>query len=200
MGTLATGLLCGAVQDRLGAEFSGRYGNDHHRRHRYGLHRGGGHLQLPHRKHSPCDRAARRLLFRFAVVRPGERRLAMRAVFFEIGKHEVMPCQQPITFAESRGRRILSRPLAFGCPSTITLRRRYVISHSPATRTLTTSSLLAGLATGQGVLWISGRPRRSRRRPRRSTIKHCGIGFGPDRCSHGLRPRSLRAGRCEYEA
>ena len=155
--------------------------------------RGRPFANLPHCKHSPCDRAARRLLFRFAVVRPGERRLAMRAVFFEIGKHEVMPCQQPITFGESRGRRILSRQLAFGCPSTITLRRRYVISHSPATRTLTTSSLLGGLATGQGVLWISARPRRSRRRPRRSTRKHCGIGFGPDRCSDGLRPRSLRA-------
>jgi hypothetical protein len=59
----------------------------------------------------------RRLLFGFAVVRPGERRLAVRAIFFEIGKHEVVPCQQPITFAESRGRRILSRQLAFGRPS-----------------------------------------------------------------------------------
>jgi hypothetical protein len=104
--------------------------------------------KLPHCKHSPCDRAARRLLFRFAVVRPGERRLAMRAVFFEIGKHEVMPCQQPITFGESRGRRILSRQLASGCPSTITLRRRYVISHSPATRTLTTGELARRIGDG----------------------------------------------------
>ena len=96
----------------------------------------------------PATERAVRLLFRFAVVRPGERRLAMRAVFFEIGKHEVMPCQQPITFAESRGRRILSRQLAFGCPSTITLRRRYVISHSPATRTLTTGELARRIGDG----------------------------------------------------
>jgi len=186
--------------DRSGAEFSGRYGNGHHRRQGYGLQRRGRHLQLPHCKHPRCDRAGRRLLFGFAVVRPGERRLAVGAIFFEIGKHEVVPCQQPITFAESRGRRILSRQLAFGRPSTITLRRRYVVSHSPAPRTEQRMSLLGGSATGQGVLWISVRSRRSRRRPRPSRGKHCGIGFGRTDVFMvcGLAP--LHAGRSGYEA
>jgi hypothetical protein len=65
-----------------------------------------------------------------------------------------------------------------------------VVSHSPAPRTEQRMSLLGGSATGQAVLWISVRSPRSRRRPRRSRGKRCGIGFGPDRCFHGLRPCS----------
>jgi hypothetical protein len=53
----------------------------------------------------------------------------MRAILFEIGEHEIMPRQKPIAFAEFCGRRTLCRQLAFSRPGTITLRRRYVISH-----------------------------------------------------------------------
>src|SRR5690348_1739847 len=93
------------------------------------LHRGRRHLYLPHCKHPPCDRADRRRLLGFFILRPGERRLAMRAIFFEIGEREIMLCQEPITFAELGRRGVLGRQLAFSRPGAITLCRRYVISH-----------------------------------------------------------------------
>jgi hypothetical protein len=115
------------------AEFSSRYRDYGHRRHGHGLHGRCRRLQLPHCKHPRCDRADLCFLWGLVVLRPGKRRSAMRAIFFEIGEHEIMPRQEPIAFAEFRRRRILGRQLAFSRPSTITLRRRYVvISHSLA--------------------------------------------------------------------
>jgi hypothetical protein len=75
----------------------------------------------------------------------------MRAIFFAIGEHEIMPCQEPIAFAEFCRRRILGRQLAFSRPSTITLRRRYVISHSLARGHEQPATLLDGSAMGQGA-------------------------------------------------
>jgi len=114
---------------RSATEFSGRYRDDGHWRHGDSLHRGRRHLYLPHCKHPPCDRADRRRLLGFFILRPGERRLAMRAIFFEIGEREIMLCQEPITFAELGRRGVLGRQLASSRPGAITLCRRYVISH-----------------------------------------------------------------------
>jgi len=131
---------------RSAAEFGARYRHGHHRRHRHGRHGRSRHLQLPHCKHPRCDRLGRGLIRGFVVflvvgrvavlfvVLPGERRRSVCAIFFEIGEHEKMLRQQPITFAELGRRRSLSRDLAFGRPSAITLCRRYVISHCPHQR------------------------------------------------------------------
>jgi hypothetical protein len=97
-------------------EISGRYRDDRHRRHGDGLYGWRRHLQLPHCKHPRSDRADRRCLRGFIVLRPGERRLAMRAIFFEIGEREIVLRQQPIAFAETGRRGVLGRQLAFSRP------------------------------------------------------------------------------------
>ena len=118
-----------AAADYSAAEFSGRDRYYGHRRHRDRLRGGRRHLQLPHCKHPRCDRAGRRLICGSVVLLPGERRRPVGAIFFEIGKHEIMLRQQAVAFAEFGRRRILGRQLALGRPSPITLRRRYVIGH-----------------------------------------------------------------------
>jgi hypothetical protein len=118
-----------AAADYSAAEFSGRDRYYGHRRHRDRLRGGRRHLQLPHCKHPRCDRAGRRLICGSVVLLPGERQRSVGAIFFEIGKHEIMLRQQAVAFAEFGRRRILGRQLALGRPSPITLRRRYVICH-----------------------------------------------------------------------
>ena len=145
---LTIGLLCGAMPRTTAriersrtakprrycsaAEFSSR--DNRHRRHGYCLGGRSRQLQLPHCKHSRCDRAGRNvgdlgLICDFVDLLLCERRWPPRAIFLEIGEHEIVLRQLPIAFAKFRGRRISGRQLAFCCPRTITLRRRYVISH-----------------------------------------------------------------------
>jgi hypothetical protein len=142
---------CKAAGSCSAAEFGSRHRSCGHRRQRHGFAGRRRHLQLPHRKHPRRDRAGLRLIRRFAGLLPGERRRSVRAIFFEIGKHEIMLRQLPITFAEFDRRRILGRQLAPGRSSTVTLRRRDVISHLLPAENEKRTSLLGGSAMGQGV-------------------------------------------------
>jgi hypothetical protein len=61
-----------------------------HRGHRNGLCRGGGHLQLPHRKHARGNRPGGWLVGRFRLHLPRERGGPPRPIFFQIRKHETL--------------------------------------------------------------------------------------------------------------
>jgi len=116
------------------AEFGGWNCHDRHRRHRHRLRGRCCQLHLPHCKHPRGDRADCRWFCGFIVPLACERRWPLRAIFFQIGKHEIVLRQQPVALAEFGRRRGLGRQLTFSrpgtiTPGTITLRRRYVISH-----------------------------------------------------------------------
>lgn len=128
-------------------EIGGRdryYGHRWHRDRFRGRRR---HLQLPHCKHPRRDGAGRRLICGLVVILPSKRRTPARAIFFEIGKHEIMLRQQAVALAKSGRRRIFGRQLALGRPSTITLRCRYVISHA-CPRRLRTDKLARRIGNG----------------------------------------------------